>query len=145
MERQSIHKELDSHSYKHVHDENPFKKKDSHSYRNVHNENPFKRNLVISLYVVVSTLGWAASGIFHNPFLLDLGPWVTILSFRLIVTSCALKIDVHPTSHILPIYTGELCVSLGKICPPYALSDKAGKSSKRGLLDLRVWTFGHPT
>ena len=70
---------------------------------------------------------------------------MTILSFRLIVTSCALKIDVHPTSHILPIYTGELCVSLGKICPPYALSDKAGKSSKHGFIDCMVWTFGHPT
>ena len=53
---------MDSHSYRNVHDENPFKKKwivirtemcmtkthmnmDSHLYRNVHDENPFKKNM----------------------------------------------------------------------------------------------------
>ena len=34
-------KEMDSRSYRNMHDENPFtKKKDSHPYKDVHDENP---------------------------------------------------------------------------------------------------------
>ena len=32
-----------SHSYRNVHDENPFKRNGSHSYMNVHDEDPFKK------------------------------------------------------------------------------------------------------
>ena len=37
-----------SHTYRNVHDENPFKKNmDSHSYRNVHDENQFKMKWIV--------------------------------------------------------------------------------------------------
>ena len=39
---------MDSHSYRNVHDENPYKKNmDSHSYRNVHDENPYKKKWIV--------------------------------------------------------------------------------------------------
>ena len=45
------HKNMDSNSYKNVHDENPYKNNmDSHSYRNVHDENPYKNNMDSHLY-----------------------------------------------------------------------------------------------
>ena len=62
-------KEVDSHSYKHVHDENPFTRKwivirtnmyirkthskdmDSHSYKHVHDENPYIR----IIWIVIRT------------------------------------------------------------------------------------------
>ena len=37
---------MDSHLYRNVHDENPYKNNmDSHSYKDVHDENPFKNNM----------------------------------------------------------------------------------------------------
>ena len=41
--RKPIYKEMDSHLYRNVHDEKPFKKNGSHSYINVHDGNHLKQ------------------------------------------------------------------------------------------------------
>ena len=41
MYMKKTHKNMESHSYRNVHDENPYKNNmDSHSYKDVHDENP---------------------------------------------------------------------------------------------------------
>ena len=43
-----IHKEMDSHSYRNVHDENAYKKNiDSYSYRDVHDKNPYTKKWIV--------------------------------------------------------------------------------------------------
>ena len=45
------HKNMDSHSYRNVHNENQYKKNmDSHLYRDVHDDNPYKNNIDSHLY-----------------------------------------------------------------------------------------------
>ena len=73
--------------------------------------------------------GMGSERYLHNPFLLSLGPWMTILLLHFIVTCCALNTSVHPESHIFPIETNELCVWLDKMCPSHASSGKDGKLS----------------
>ena len=41
IDENTYNNNMDSHSYRNVHDENPYKKNmDSHSYKDVHDENP---------------------------------------------------------------------------------------------------------
>ena len=74
------------------------------------------------------------SGIFHNPLLLSIDPWMIILPLRLIVTYCSLKSAVHPASHNFPIETSGICVRLGMMYPSHASLVKAGKYIKHGLI-----------
>ena len=51
ISRKKTHKNLDSHLYKDVHDEYPYKKNmDSYSYKDVHDENPYKNNMDSNSY-----------------------------------------------------------------------------------------------
>ena len=38
---------MDSHSYRNMHDKNPYKKMNCHSYRNVHDENTYTRKWIV--------------------------------------------------------------------------------------------------
>ena len=100
--------------------------------------------LICSICVCIGdSLGYAVSGILHNPLLLSIGTWMVVLDLCLIVTSCALESAFHTSPNIFTIETSELCVRLGMIFTSHASSDKAGKYSKHGLLDCIVWPFGN--
>ena len=60
-------------------------------------------------------LEWEMRRIFHNTFILSLGPWMNILLFSFIVTCCDLNTAVNTASHRLTIETSELCERLGKM------------------------------
>ena len=103
--------------------------------------------LIISFSLCVyicDALRFPASGVFHNPLLLFLGPWMIILSLCLIFTYCSLNSAMHTSSYSFPIETSELCVRLGMILTSHYSSGKAGKSGSHGLLDCMVWPFGNP-
>ena len=90
---------------------------------------------------VGNDLRCAVSEIFYNPFIMSLGPWMTIFLLCLIFNSCYLNTAVHQTSQRLPIYMSEMCVRLGMMWSSHSESGKAGKSSKYGSLDCMVWKF----
>ena len=45
-----------SHSHRNVHDDNPFKRNGSHSYRNVHDNNSFRRDGIIRTVMYMKTI-----------------------------------------------------------------------------------------
>ena len=94
---------------------------------------------------VGDALRWSVGRIFHNPFLLSIDTWMTILSLSLIVTFFALNEAMNPSSQILKIETSDIFVRLGKMWPSYTSSIKSGKSSKYGFLYCVVCPFVHPT
>ena len=102
--------------------------------------------LICSFSVCIGySLSCAVSGICHNPLLLSFGPYMIIFTFHFMVTYSSLKSSVYTASHILKIDTSEICVILGTMWPSHASSGKDGKSSRHGLLDCTVCTFGNPT
>ena len=78
------------------------------------------------------------SGIYHNLFLLSLGPWMTIFLLHLIFTSCVFNTALYPELQSFKVETRELCVRLGMMWPSNALSVKAWKSSKHGFFNCIV-------
>ena len=70
---------------------------------------------------------------------------MTILLLGFIVTCFDLNKSVHQALQILIIETSDLCVRLVNMWPSHDSSGKAGKLSKRGLIDCVVWPLLHPT